>query len=186
MLSTGVLILISTTICLYIGTEDSIRVRYPRNIYVEIKNAGEEVPGKVKSMVGAALQEHGLEQKDEQSYYRDFYLVKQDGNRFLAVSEADYDSVSTKEYAGIECVTLEDYNRLTGKDETLEADEVLVYVEEGELEEGELSFGETVFRVKETLEELPISGRRAGICYQYVLPDPSGKRDFGGNRGGSE
>lgn len=174
VLSTGVLILISTTICLYIGTEDSIRVRYPRNIYVEIKNAGEEVPGKVKSMVGAALQEHGLEQKDEQSYYRDFYLVKQDGNRFLSVSEEDYDIVSTKEYASIECVTLEDYNRLTGKDETLEADEVLVYVEEGELEEGELSFGETVFHVKETLEELPISAGELGSVtnmYYLILPE---------------
>jgi len=174
VLSTGVLILISTTICLYIGTEDALRIRYPRNIYVDIKNAGEEVPGKVKSMVDAALQRHGLKQKDEQAYYRDYYLVKQDGNRFLSVSETDYDSMSAKEYASIECITLADYNRLAGKDETLEADEVLVFVEEGEIEEGDISFENTVFHVKENLEELPISAGELGSVtnmYYLVLPE---------------
>ena len=36
VLSTGVLILISTTVCMYLGTEDAIRVRYPRNIYFDM------------------------------------------------------------------------------------------------------------------------------------------------------
>lgn len=42
ILSTAVLVTVSTTVSLYAGTEDIMRTRYPRNIYIDVQNATTE------------------------------------------------------------------------------------------------------------------------------------------------
>lgn len=174
VLSTGVLILVSTTICLYMGTEDTIRVRYPRNVYVDIKQAEEGTPEQIKAMAGEALEAHNTEPVDELAYFVDYYVVMQEGNHFRAPSQAEISNMSAEGYADVECIPLDDYNRLTGRDVELEADEALAYVFAGDLEAGEISFGNTTLRVKEMLEEFPIPQDSLGgtvNTYYLVLPE---------------
>lgn len=103
VLSTGVLILISTTVCMYLGTEDAIRVRYPRNIYFDMHVSSKEVMENVQEIKEKVLAAHGVKSVDEVAYERSYYTVNQSGNRF----GEDYgNDKTTKDYANIECITL--------------------------------------------------------------------------------
>ncbi len=171
VLSTGVLILISTTVCMYLGTEDAIRVRYPRNIYFDMHVSSKEVMENVQEIKEKVLAAHGVKSVDEVAYERSYYTVNQSGNRF----GEDYgNDKTTKDYANIECITLQDYNRLAGKDVSLAEDEVLLCVVSGEVEENTMYFGDTEFRIKEKLEEFPLPTDNLGNVvntYWLVLPD---------------
>ena len=171
VLSTGVLILISTTVCMYLGTEDAIRVRYPRNIYFDMHVSSKEVMENVQEIKEKVLAAHGVKSVDEVAYERSYYTVNQSGNRF----GEDYgNDKTTKDYANIECITLQDYNRLAGKDVSLAEDEVLLCVVSGEVEENTMYFGDTEFRIKEKLEEFPLPTDNLGNVvntYWLILPD---------------
>lgn len=171
VLSTGVLILISTTVCMYLGTEDSIRVRYPRNVYFDMRASSQEIMENVQAIKERVLASHGVKAVDEVAYERDYYTVSQDGNRF---GEANGDDKTAKDYANIECITLRDYNRMAGKDVSLAKDEALLYVVSGEIEGDAMYFGDTEFRIKERLEEFPLPTDSLGNTvntYWMVLPD---------------
>lgn len=173
VLSTGVLILISTTICLYLGTEDAIRVRYPRNIYFNIKNAGEEVPGQLKEMTDKVLRNHGAQRVDELNYFFDYYIAGKKENQFSALNDAQQNNLAADGVCVVQCFTLEDYNRLAGREVSLKENEILVYAENGELAGGDIRIGDTAFQVKETLGEFPVSEDDIGATmdvYYLVLP----------------
>ena len=174
VLSTGVLILISTTVCLYLGTEDSIRVRYPRNIYFDMKNAGEETQNQVREMTDNVLQNHGTEQVNELAYSLDYYLISQKENQFSALSTAERSNLAAKSVVCVQFLVLEDYNRLTGRKVALGEDEVLVYTEQGELSGEDIRFGNQVFQIKERLEEFPLPKDELGSTmnmYYVILPE---------------
>lgn len=191
VLSTGVLILISTTICLYLGTEDAIRVRYPRNIYFNIKNAGEEVPEQLKEMTDKVLGNHGTERVDELNYFFDYYIAGKNENQFSALSDAQQKNLAADGVCVVQCLTLEDYNRLAGREVSLKENEVLVYGETGELTGGEILIGDTAFQVKEMLEEFPVSEDDIGATmdtYYLVLPGKDTSDDIAAalNRSGGK
>lgn len=173
VLSTGVLILISTTVCVYLGTEDSLRVRYPRNVCFDMKMATEETTEKVEEIKEKALAAYHAEPIDEVAYFLKYYFTLKSGNQFVP---SDGSSTNLSDYADVECITLEDYNRLSGRNVTLEEKEVLVYPVSGEMEEKEIRFGDVDFQIKEVLEDFPIPGERLGSTvdtFYLVLADKS-------------
>ena len=173
VLSTGVLILISTTVCVYLGTEDSLRVRYPRNVCFDMKMATEETTEKVEEIKEKALAAYHAEPMDEVAYFLKYYFTLKSGNQFVP---SDGSSTNLSDYADVECITLEDYNRLSGRNVTLEEKEVLVYPVSGEMEEKEIRFGDMDFQIKEVLEDFPIPGERLGSTvdtFYLVLADKS-------------
>ena len=61
ILSTMVLVTLSTTVSLYVGIEDVLRTRYPRQIVLRLDSYDSEVMAPVQSAVAATLERHGLE-----------------------------------------------------------------------------------------------------------------------------
>ncbi|MBD5459624.1 MAG: ABC transporter permease [Lachnospiraceae bacterium] len=166
ILSTMVLVMLSGTVCLYVGAEDSMRTRYPRNINltVAMQDPGEfdsDSTEAVRQLAGGILQANGQEPEMVLDY-RTAYLgsVIRDG-RIATYDSAAY-SFQTDSYADtweIFIVPLEDYNRLTGENETLEPDEVLVCATKYRYEEETVAFGdETPRRVKRTVEKFVDNG----------------------------
>jgi len=59
ILSTMVLVMISSTTCLYVGADDALRERFPRNIAVATDTRSPDAPGGVKAAAAKALQKAG-------------------------------------------------------------------------------------------------------------------------------
>ncbi|MDD3279111.1 MAG: ABC transporter permease [Lachnospiraceae bacterium] len=172
VLSTGVLILISSTICLYLGTEDTIRIQNPRNIAVSVQDADENSRDAVQKMVHSMLEKHAVEAKEELSYFSDTYVLKQEEGRLTAFpnqSQVNYDQASV-----IQCIMLKDYNRLAGTEEQLEPGQVLLYGTGDEIGEDSIQIADTVYRIKEHLKSFPIpQGMEEAITNTYYLVMPN-------------
>lgn len=164
ILSTMVLVMLSGTVCLYVGAEDSMRTRYPRNINLTavVQEPGEfEYTEAVRRLTDSILQENRQEPELVLDYRTaNFGSVIRDG-RIATYDSAVY-SFQMGSYADaweIFIVPLDDYNRLTGGNETLEPGEVLVCATKCRYEEETVAFGdETPRRVKKTVEKFVDNG----------------------------
>lgn len=131
ILCTMVLVMISSTACLYMGKEESLRERYPRNINVTISSESYEElishdAESISDMCFETAENMGYNPENFLdystlafvSYIRNGEIVFDDGENGF-----DY---ATGDLWQIFMVPLEDYNRITGSKETLENNEVLI------------------------------------------------------------
>ena len=175
VLSTGVLILISTTLSLYLGLEDSLRWRYPRNIGVNQYNVTDESRKAIDSMVNDVISEYGIETENVINYRSQGFTLAQDGNHFYGVNQS-YTGMDLGDEmpTSLTFILLEDYNRLEGREEQLAPDEVLVYCAKGETLNGEIQIQDTSCKIKENLSEevIPMGmGTLLTDAYCIVVPD---------------
>lgn len=136
ILCTMVLVMLSSTACLYIGKEDSLRQRFPRNynlnVYVESLEMlhGEPVRQSLDAL-DSVCENHGYAPINVLSYPTAAFAGYMQGDRVL-LDEADFTSApittNLSDYWQFFIISLEDYNRLMGASETLAENEVMVYV----------------------------------------------------------
>ena len=129
ILSTMVLVMISSTMCLYIGTEDTLRAQYPRNIIVETDSLDTAYIDAVHGAVEEVLEKSG-QKAENLLYYR--YLdaavyLAEDRILFEEPASEDFQLSLYENVWQLFVLPLEDYNRLMGQKETLQEDEVLLY-----------------------------------------------------------
>lgn len=129
ILLTMVLVMISSTSSLYFGAEDSIRSRYPAGINVSVAfNSLEGLENENIEM----LREHIRGESKDGQVVNDFRSgeisglitdtgMEVDVNALTSFSLTDYDNV-----CNLIVLSLEDYNRMTGKKETLKENECLI------------------------------------------------------------
>lgn len=161
ILSTMVLVMISSTMCLYIGAEDNLRSRYPRNIVVDTYSIEESQTSQVHTAVASALEEAGLQAENELHYryldvagYFDGAQVIFDQNKIPDFGMSGYSSVRQ-----LFIVPLEDYNRLMGTNETLEKNEVLIYTTKDSYDYDTITMeGCDTLRVKKVVTEFEDNG----------------------------
>ncbi|WP_283610248.1 FtsX-like permease family protein [Faecalispora anaeroviscerum] len=128
ILSTMVLVMLSSTVCLFVGTEDSLHGRYPRDISVQTNTLEESQTNQVHQAAEAVLKKHQLQQENFLQY-RCLSLTailendKVDFNRGLLDSSA---LKNTNLIRQVFVLPVDEYNRLTGSNEALAADEVLL------------------------------------------------------------
>lgn len=127
ILCTMVLVTISTTTCLYFGSEDMIRREYPRDIRFSIKTEDygklTDVKDKCINAVGSA----GYEMSDVTEYrYLDYYY----NERAYYVDDKLADKTD-KGARGVafSFVPLSEFNRVTGQDAQLSADEAIMIID---------------------------------------------------------
>src|SRR5699024_5046329 len=117
------------------GGEASLRNRYPRNIsitcmmddYDKFKN---EVSAKMIEMTEEQTAERGLEQKNIFEFYMADGVGMLKNNRIVEEpASAGIDEI--KEMIQVFVLPVEDYNRLTGKNETLNEGEAIIYTSDG-------------------------------------------------------
>ena len=144
ILCTMVLVMVSSTVCLYIGTEDSLRAYYPRNICLDtqaskISTIDSETTEKIRELSDQVLLENGQEGKNT----LDYRVAEFPGYISDGVVQTNQSSVPTFQLSAysdiwqVFVISLDDYNRLMGQQETLRDDEVLIYttIENGYTEE---------------------------------------------------
>lgn len=128
ILCTMVLVMVSSTVCLYIGAEDSLRNRYPRNINMDttvsdLALLDSEEADAVRTFSSQVASENGLSLQNVLDYrLADFAGYIHDGRIETDNQFSEYSNIWQ-----IFIVPLEDYNRLMGQTETLKPGEALLY-----------------------------------------------------------
>lgn len=162
ILATVVLVMLSTTVSMYIGMENILRTRYERNVIVsgqsmtkaQIKQADkiiEEVTGKM-----------GIKPKDTIHYSSIDLYMQRKGNDFTVYDEGD-NALTIADISSVNVLSLGEYNKIMGENKTLSQGEVLLYTIKGEIKENNLKIGDKSFSIKERLKDLNISKRDSSI-----------------------
>ncbi len=163
ILATMVLVMISSTTCLYFGAEDALRDRYPRDISISASYSGLDsmtdenisaLRGEISAAVGGAETENILD-------YRCASLVGSLENGILDLSEASIYSTAMTTYdyvAEVYIVPLADYNAIGGTNESLSSDEAVIYAYRMDYTDKTFAVDDLVsFRVKKVLDSFPIA-----------------------------
>lgn len=134
ILSTMVLVMLSSTTSLYVGTEDSIHSLHPREISMEIRlgsldRASGENLNALRDIAEKAAKDNKVRQENILEYRLAHIFVTPEGSRLLPAETftgytagMNYDELCTAII-----MPLEDYNRLVNANEALEKGEALIY-----------------------------------------------------------
>jgi putative ABC transport system permease protein len=147
ILSTMVLVMISSTVSLYIGFDDSLKNMFPKNIQATGRDISEEEGKEIEKVITEITNSHQVEQKDMISYRFISKLAKKEGNQFLKNSTGSY-----KDGILLYMIPLSDYNKNLGETKTLESDEVFVKYMKSKLSEDTITFGKESYHIKEMSE----------------------------------
>lgn len=130
ILCTMVLVMVSSTVCLYFGSEESLAQRYPRNIGIEtrVNEIAEFDSETVKEAEDIALKSalsSNIAPQDIMSYHYASFLAQLEGNKIKTNDTGNYDELNATAFF---VVSLDDYNRVMNENETLQDDEALIYL----------------------------------------------------------
>ena len=127
ILSTMVLVMISSTTALMIGSDDLVSSRYPYDFifYSKEKVYGQTDFSDREAVITQALENNGLTEKESIRLRTLEFREKKKKNGFTILKDADIEAF-INDFEVLDFITLDDYNRTTGENRTLNDDEVLV------------------------------------------------------------
>ncbi|MDD6176006.1 MAG: ABC transporter permease, partial [Firmicutes bacterium] len=166
ILSTMVLVMISTTFSLYIGTDDLLLRRYPVQIAVTQESTGSDTLAAMETTIDAELKRQGLKTENRAAYT---YLAVggMDRGGSIAVRHDENSGYSVESLRMIYFLTLQDYTRMTGAEITLGDGEILLYNSLGTSMKSISLLGRT-YTVKEQIEQFPVTGvSTANVASSY-------------------
>ncbi len=165
ILSTMVLVMVSTTVCMYLGVEDSLKARFSKDCVLRMDNV-------TQKDMDAALKTINYSAGDKienLNYYTSLGLsAKRDGNSFN-VTDRDISYIDSS-VAMVDFITSDEYSRIAGKIVNLADDEVLVFEAYGKLDNTLNIFNKT-YKIKDHIKELAVDGYNASLMLQqyYIV-----------------
>lgn len=153
ILSTAVLVILSTTVSLYIGLEDELEFRFPSEVQIDNCYNSEEETEELENIITDINKKYNVEVSNLKSYCTGSVFAKLKGTVFEKTNDL-YGSES----AYIKIFTLEDYNKLLGTQKTLSENEVIFLSTKNDYKENEVKLANKTFLIKEEIDSLPIAG----------------------------
>lgn len=141
ILSTTVLVMMSSSLCLYIGSEDSLRNQYPKDISIMLSSADDNSISIVNDTVDKTIAEYDVvpEKKLQYQNLNVTGLIEKNQISLNPNDEAYY--VNYNNVLSILFFTLDEYNRLTGQSEELSDNEVFVHMFKNSYSYDTIQFG---------------------------------------------
>ena len=185
ILATGVLVMISTTVSLYAGMQETLDKNYPQDYYLSVKNRFEGTdtvdtmpPELVAQVVEKAAKEKGLDIRElkTQEYLEASYLKQNDA---LCTQRSDGNMGELKDLTVVTYITEEMYRSLSGEALDLAKNEIAVSpfnIKDMGFDRTELTIDGYTYRVKTVLPVFPVQSGidvAATNCYGIVVADES-------------
>lgn len=127
ILCTMVLVMLSFTVCLYVGAEDSMNQRYPRAFNLTTSSLPQEEQDAWRETIRQTVAGHGEEEQNVMDYRALTFSVYLDQGQMQLQSGYAADLASVKNMWQVFVVPLEDYNRTMGTNETLNPGQAMIY-----------------------------------------------------------
>ncbi len=177
ILSTMVLVMISTTSCLYFGKEGGLRNRYPQDIILKTYRPQWECAEQVREAAGETCRAYG-EPVTGEVHFRYLSMGCMRSEDYFVYDEEQFSELGIGNYADLFqlfLIPVEDYNEVMGQHETLEPDEMLLYTPRVRYSPETITVqsGETM-RVKRVVEEFKADGTTAALAVPsiwLIVPD---------------
>ncbi len=159
ILATMVLVMVTSTSCMYFGTENTLRSRYPRDVqfslsYERLAALSEEKISPTREKLLDAIGD--AEKSDVLDYRKALFTLAagaiNDNKTSQSMSIAGYGSS-----VNVAIVPLSDYNKAAGTNETLGEGEVLMHTLRLNETLDKLSVGGESFTVAKQLDSMPLS-----------------------------
>ncbi len=171
ILSTMVLVMLSTSIMLYVSMADLIRTRYPRNMMIEIFQVPHENVPEIETYIDHVIDENHLQPMNLQRFSQTSLMTRRDGNQFYF--DADDSFYISGQSAVVVLMTLEDYNDITGESKNLEnPQDVLLYSTHTPLPEDTLKLGDQItLNIVDHIKDFNIADTNMvySVDYYYVI-----------------
>lgn len=159
ILCTMILVMLSATACLYFGTEDTMRNRYPRNILVrgDLKETSDfDVSQKemIQEKITQIVEQAGAEQVDVLDFDIVYAIGRvEDGEITLCGLQRD---MSVEDIWQIYVMPIEQYHKMSGSNDILQKDEVIIYANSyDEIDSSIVMCGNT-YKIKEYAPEMVV------------------------------
>lgn len=152
ILATMVLVMLSSTTCLYFGKEDALRTRYPSDLSVELRFAKDEGGmdeaniAIARGMIEDVIKQDGLDVQGQFDIRSAWFSGLLTGNTFSRAEEStlmDYERA-----VDLTVLPLEDYTRMTGERLTLAPDEAYLCSPRMAYTQPDLRIGELTYQIK--------------------------------------
>lgn len=153
ILSTMVLVMLSTTISLWVGMNDIIETRFPRDITVSINSVDSNQALYTIDDMNYAIEQAGIQTGDELVYRTLSVSAFNQGNTYTFGNE----NMSLQDISNVVVlyfITLDDYNRTEGTNVSLAPDEVLVFPSGKQFDHKTIDIASNTFKVKGILDSI--------------------------------
>ncbi|MNO85478.1 ABC transporter permease protein YxdM [compost metagenome] len=149
ILSTCVLVMISTTVSLYVGMEDVLRTRFPRNIILTASQATKEEAKKIDEILIKESKNNSIDTTGKFNYFNKYFAAINNDGKLDLINE---DSLSS-DVTLLQFVSIADYNRLEGENITLKDNEAVVYSNVKNFDKNNITIENKIFNIKESFNK---------------------------------
>lgn len=180
ILSTAVLVTLSTTVALYVGVEDALQSRYPRDIVMVASDITSGEVQKLEEILETEIKSNDLAIKDKLNYWSNTFAVVVIDGKFMLQKKGVYNS----NISMLTAIPVSDYNRLEEKNVSLSDDEVIMFSPTKRYGKSTITIGDKTFKVKKEPDSpiLGMSGETDIVDSYVVLLNDINLTDNNGNR----
>ncbi|MCU6762203.1 FtsX-like permease family [uncultured Roseburia sp.] len=177
ILSTMVIVAISTTLSMYSGCDNILKAMYPREVNTSVTYNSDNYSDRYFTSTRTILQD--IIDQEQISVSDTFYITYlglgalQEQDSFLTNSRSQ---VSFNDLCVLDFITLDDYNRITGEQQTLDKNEILLYQEsDAGYPYDTLKIMDRTYKVKQQLDHFPdtdvLASNNAAVETYYIVTD---------------
>lgn len=177
ILSTMVLVLVSTSVAMYVGMEDLLKTRYAHECSVEVFDVTEENKEYIRKTIEEISEKHSLTIEYDREYVYTMLPARLIENEFRFPKKDEVSNVADGSYVGIFMMSEAEYNQLENKNVTLAEDEALIFATKTPFKNSEAVMEGKTYQVKQ-LEEMSVDKESQMMMdYYYVVIHDQGTID---------
>jgi ABC-type transport system, involved in lipoprotein release, permease component len=167
ILSTTVLVMLSTTVSLYVGMEDALKSRYPKDIIISASEITKGQAKKIDEILDDETKNSKIDIKNKLNYWDNSFATTKKDDKFLLTDGP----VSNSNITMLMVIPISDYNRLEGKNVTLADDEVIIFSTAKKYDKDSIIIEDKIFKIKQELDKpiLGLENEMMDIVDSYVL-----------------
>lgn len=169
ILSSAVIVVLSTTVSLYVGVEEVMRNRYPKNILISASDVSDKQAAELDAIIAEQSALHNVTPQNVVRQRYNYFLSNQEGARFTGNFD---NSLAVNSAAIIIFFTSDDYSKLVSKSVTLAPGEVLLYTLRGHIPGDTIDLNGYKLRIKERLDSFDVVGKMSALLtssYFFVV-----------------
>ena len=163
ILSTAVIVMLSTTVSLYVGMEESLHTQYPQDVFLRGNDVNDEKINRINQILDDKVNEYQIKLKDEFHYKsKSMMATLKDGNYALG------QNLSSDSYS-FGFISIDDFNRLEQTDIQLSVDEVLIFSISGTYGKDSIMINNQVYQIKQEFDEVSFQPKQENSLFPVYL-----------------
>ena len=163
ILSTAVIVMLSTTVSLYVGMEESLHTQYPQDVFLRGNDVNDEKINRINQILDDKVNEYQIKLKDEFHYKsKSMMATLKDGNYALG------QNISSDSYS-FGFISIDDFNRLEQTDIQLSVDEVLIFSISGTYGKDSIMINNQVYQIKQEFDEVSFQPNQENSLFPVYL-----------------